>query len=302
MKQLSLAAHNYESSYGKLPYGTNRCTKVGPLVMLLPYIEQENLYRLIDPRVHAIQAKPATGADCQNPEGDWVNALWPTTFAASRHRVKTFECPSDDAYAINTGTSGTDRGGVYSNIEPTVTGITLWYYWASDLVGAGGLPGLTNYVPSAGTTGFNNYPSPVSATRQFYSARMGAFSGENQTTVPGITDGSSNTVLFAEYVGAHASANGGGAKVRVMAWMGAGGFPSYWSMTANPDRFSYGSKHTGIANVSFGDGSVRPLRKGNTIPGSAAEILNRTNTAWDTLQSLTGKGEGDVIKADVIGN
>src|SRR5262249_13738600 len=44
LKQIALAAHNYESSIGNLPgYDTQF---VSPLVLLLPYLEQNNQYQL----------------------------------------------------------------------------------------------------------------------------------------------------------------------------------------------------------------------------------------------------------------
>src|SRR3712207_3912350 len=61
MKQIALAAHNYESAYGKLQPGylgpmpggnapqtttaTIQC--IGVLPHLLPYVEQENVYRVM---------------------------------------------------------------------------------------------------------------------------------------------------------------------------------------------------------------------------------------------------------------
>src|SRR5262249_32183429 len=43
LKQIALAAHNYESANGHFPAGADRA-HVGPLVYMLPYMEQDNLY------------------------------------------------------------------------------------------------------------------------------------------------------------------------------------------------------------------------------------------------------------------
>src|SRR5262245_32041726 len=142
MKQIALAAHNYESAYGLLPYAKHRFSQSGPLVLLLPYIEQDNLFRQIDPRVY--QLVPSGGTNPIAPAADWLNAFFPATYALSRNRVKTFECPSDNPYALEISSSS----GVYARIA-LGTGVTLTYYTASSLVAAGGLPGLTNYVPIA---------------------------------------------------------------------------------------------------------------------------------------------------------
>src|SRR5581483_8626554 len=54
LKQIALACHNYESSYGALPYGKNRITFVGPLRLILPYLEQGNIYSQLDPNLMKI--------------------------------------------------------------------------------------------------------------------------------------------------------------------------------------------------------------------------------------------------------
>jgi prepilin-type N-terminal cleavage/methylation domain-containing protein len=299
LKQIALACANYEITTGQLPYGRNRITGNGPLPLLLPYLEQNNVYSQINRAVFNIQPARVTSGD------NWMDAFWPTTFAASRNRVKTFECPSDNLYTISTSPStSADTGGVYSRVVLDSATVLLYYYSAADLVATGGLPGLTNYIPSAGAIG--HYQGTVNtAARRFCAQREGVFVDELRVTMAMLTDGTSNTLLFGEYVGAFQNGDSG-PRIRVMSWMGAGGFPSYWSIVALSDtgygRFSFGSLHPGIVNFACADGSVRSLRKPNQLPQGDAEILNRQNAAWDTLQSLSGRGEGDVIKADVLGN
>src|SRR5262245_6541728 len=45
IKQIGLAAHNYESANGYLPPGTD-ANGIGCIVMLLPFMEQDNQFRL----------------------------------------------------------------------------------------------------------------------------------------------------------------------------------------------------------------------------------------------------------------
>jgi type II secretory pathway pseudopilin PulG len=47
LKQIALAAHNYESAHGNLPPGVND-KGFSTLVHLLPYIEQDNVYKKLD--------------------------------------------------------------------------------------------------------------------------------------------------------------------------------------------------------------------------------------------------------------
>src|SRR5579885_1549070 len=48
LKQLGLAVHNYESANGKLPPSMNN-RGFTSLVLMLPYIEQDAVYRLYEP-------------------------------------------------------------------------------------------------------------------------------------------------------------------------------------------------------------------------------------------------------------
>ena len=295
MKQIALAAHNFESANGHLPYGRVPTTNAGPLAQLLPFIEQDNIFKQINPNVFIIPSPVS-------PPADWVNAYWPTTFAASRNRVKTFECPADDPYSIQISTSA----GVYSRVTVT-TSVTLGFYTSQSLVDAGGLPGATNYVPICGTVGaWVGGSTANGSTGAFYAAHEGVFVDAKKNTLVKGTDGTSNTIYFAEYLGAFTGPGTSGGRIRYMSWMGAAGFPTYWSALSESDpgfvangRFGIGSKHTGqIINIAMGDGSVRGYRHRNPLPTSASEILNRRNVNWDILQRLSGKSDGDTNIAE----
>src|SRR5437588_5262189 len=107
LKQLGLACHNYESAYGRLPpgylgpipnereYGAdqNRMQHVGLFAYLLPYVEQENLYRQLRIDFNPRTLGPAWYTD-------------PVNWQAAQTRVKVFECPSDNV-ARDTVTQGT---------------------------------------------------------------------------------------------------------------------------------------------------------------------------------------------------
>ena len=104
-------------------------------------------------------------------------------------------------------------------------------------------------------------------------------------------------MLFGEYLGQFGSDGSGPHKI-IVAWMGATGFPDFFSMSEPQSYLSYGSRHTGVVNFVYADGSVHGIRKGFKAPGTQADILNRVNTTWDAFQRLAGKGEGDVLKND----
>jgi prepilin-type N-terminal cleavage/methylation domain-containing protein/prepilin-type processing-associated H-X9-DG protein len=286
LKQIALASANYESANNKLAYGRNRITRVGPLGLLLPYLEQANIYNQFNSSLFTSRPSSVTATDV------WYNTFFPDTYLASINRVKTFECPSDNLYDLDP----TSNGNVICYIINSNSGVSANIVSADQFIALAGFPGLTNYVPSAGCAGriTNGSSSTIQA---WYAAREGVFVDEVVNTIPGITDGTSNTMLFGENIG-QAGTNGSGPHSLVISWMGATGFPSYFSMRDPTIWNSYGSKHTGVVNFAYADGSVHALRKGYSVPPTVTEIMNRANPSWDALQSLAGKAEGDVLRND----
>lgn len=307
VKQLGLAAHNFESAMKKLPYGKHRWSHMGPLVQILPYIEQSNIHNQLNPLIYAVTpdsntVNPLSGA------ATGILAFWPTTFNTSRLRVPSFECPSDPSLYAASAAIATDVGS--GNITPTggatIRGAgSIGGYTSASLIAAGGLPGLTNYMPTAGTLGKYNITNTSSLSQPFYAVHDGPFAYEKGLSFGALTDGTSNTVLFAEMTGAFSLSGDAttpalGSRTWSVAWFAATSMPSYWSATRKPDLFSYSSFHTGIINVVLGDGAVRSLRSGNALPASAAEIANRTNTGWDAIQKACAKSDGVVLPDDVL--
>jgi len=286
LKQIALANANYESANGKYPYGRNRVSRCGPLGLLLPYMEQANIYNRIQSSVFAVQ--PSTVASGSNA---WINADFPNVYLASVNRVKAFECPSDNPYDVDPSRNGfvviwfinTNSGG-------NASGVSADQF-------AGTYPGMTNYMPSAGLGGHITNGS-ASTLQAWYAAREGVFVEEIVNTIPGITDGTSNTMIFGESLGQFVSGNGGQHSI-VTSWMGATGFPAYFSMAEPTNYLSYASNHTGIVNFAFADGSVHGIHKGFKAP-SGADTLIRAKASWDAFQSLAGKAEGDVLHNDVL--
>ncbi len=74
LKQITLAAHNYHDANGKLPPAQFSATSQSAASRLLPYLEQDNLFRLIRQDL---------------PHNDPLND------AARLQEVKQFRCPSD---------------------------------------------------------------------------------------------------------------------------------------------------------------------------------------------------------------
>jgi prepilin-type N-terminal cleavage/methylation domain-containing protein len=293
LKQIGLACANYESAAGKLPYGRNRVTGIGTLALLLPFMEQNNIYNLFNSSVFQIQPLPAPNV---LPGADWLMMNYPTNYNAARNRVKSFECPSDNVAGIDTGS-----GSIYTFLTLTSSNLILnGVYTTSSMVTAGGIPGLTNYMPCAGTLG---HVIGTGTAAAYNAAHEGVFVDEFPNKITSVTDGSSNTIFFGEYLGSFAGGGSSGAHETAFTWAGSNGFPTYFSITVPNTNQSFNSQHTGIANFAFGDGSVHPLTKGNTLPQQMSDMqTNGTLPTWETLQSLAGKSDGDVIVSGVIGN
>jgi prepilin-type N-terminal cleavage/methylation domain-containing protein/prepilin-type processing-associated H-X9-DG protein len=188
LKQLGLAVHNYHDSHGKfppasqVPYGQENTDSymtingpVGPnwAVLILPYIEQDNLYNLSNPGSYpGIPIIPGAGV----PAYASVNNSWR---AVRGYTVKTYLCPSDP----NNSTPYNDTSGN----GPPETG------WARG-----------NYAANAGFDDYDHVAEGV----DWVSHRKGSplfgvvsspvMAANYGTRIEAIGDGTSNTILFNE--------------------------------------------------------------------------------------------------------
>jgi prepilin-type N-terminal cleavage/methylation domain-containing protein/prepilin-type processing-associated H-X9-DG protein len=208
LKQIALAMHNYISSNEALPtfyviykmVGTqNTAPTFSPLARMLPYLELNPIYNAINFNVAArwgagngdiVGTMNMSTADCDS----WglINA------SATANQVNSFLCPSDTdlanlTYFIFTpgGTSQLVGRGNYP-----MNGGTNPFSFS----GAPAGNGLT-YVPTfAASTG----PGPFSACCEMPSGGgYGGLAGgnfEQPTTIATITDGTSNTAAFSEWI------------------------------------------------------------------------------------------------------
>lgn len=131
MKQLALATLNFEVTFRKLPLGkhgtasTNQTlaigTQAGVLVQILPYIEQENLFKEFKPELYTLNS---------NSGGvSWLNFDAPNTYSLARTKIKMFLCPSDDPYAVES--SGTNNVICFIDPRGGITGTVVSQFTAS---------------------------------------------------------------------------------------------------------------------------------------------------------------------------
>jgi prepilin-type N-terminal cleavage/methylation domain-containing protein/prepilin-type processing-associated H-X9-DG protein len=275
LKQLGLACHNYESTYGSFPPSVGwdgstlglgaswgpawkGATVLNWYFAVLPYVEQQNLYNFGNQVIgNNIVPTPLASA-----YGDQ------TSFVAQSPSV--FRCPSD-AFA---GRSPVQQG-------------TNYY-------------GLTSYGANSGT-GSAWYQG--SAEKQ-----DGVVYFNSKTRITAVTDGTSNTLLVGERtlddpgLQANATANEQNRMNSESALWRNNSLPPIGPIRVPVDQINfhvdptltgaarsqaftkrilnYSSDHTGGANFGFGDGSVRFLSNG----------LNLI-----TLQMLATRSGGEVL-------
>ncbi|MEZ6142385.1 MAG: DUF1559 domain-containing protein [Zavarzinella sp.] len=187
LKQLGVAVHNYESSYGVMP-SSGQCESTGSnttryhahstFVWLLPYIEQENVYRLFDVTSPvtvydanldgASDAVPAALLDRNSMGRAYNDPAAPNGWIAAQSKIKTFICPSSPL-GINARDPVTNLGSLdYMTIV------------ATDID--------TN--PASATYRMRNSADPT--------MKFDGMLTCGSRSISGVTDGSSNTILFVE--------------------------------------------------------------------------------------------------------
>jgi prepilin-type N-terminal cleavage/methylation domain-containing protein/prepilin-type processing-associated H-X9-DG protein len=298
MKQIGIACHAYHDSLGNLPPAvllnasvtdpTRWSQNFGPnwAVLILPYIEQGNLY---SPVSASIQAYPTTAT-----ESGWRSIVGT--------RIKTYLCPSDTGAEVAcTRASNTwARGNYGGNAGPGM----FWYTSrsASDaaILDSGGGKYGDNSPTFSGAGGYSGLQ---------YSGG-GVLVVNNGIRLTAITDGTSSTIMVDELrIGP--SANDlrgtwamGQCGASITAGNGRSDSPGpnispsgYDDVDGGDDRPDIGmgvcncgsnqvtpkSKHTGGVNTLFADGSIRFIRNG---------VDQRT---WFLLHS---RNDGQVITVD----
>ena len=292
MRQIALAAMNYESANGRFPPGLlsealrtqslkegfdsgedGEPQELGILVHLLPFIEANNVADLIEPTLNPDRfGNDGAG---EGFWGDYNEAGGRNTRFASLFKIPSFECPSDtlDVTSNSFLALGAASG---TNDEH---GIILTYFLRHTTVDAfGGQIGTTNYVGVSGAVGEITWPNSP------WAAFGGVFSNRSETTFSDISDGASNTFLFGEVTSKDVPWPTSGDSISY-SWMGNIILPmNFWSIDTNNQRkaLTFISNHNGIVNFSRADGSV----------SSIADSTDLT-----IMRSLSGMADGTVVPA-----
>jgi len=295
LKQLGLAAANFDSTNGTLPSG-----QVGPsmteqseigtgtggwfngpytgvLVPLLPYIEQDNLFKML--QMASVNADQ-NGLGYPNNHWFQFNATTPTSprypnvanYTAMRQaKIKSLACPSAPS------TDGKNIVLGFAHFTVTRVG-TYSGFWSDDYVGVEIYRpfGKTNYMGCAG-----------SGPRTVYA---GVFTNRSKNKLGAIMDGTSNTIAFGETVGTRWPSAGNGNANDYTHSIFSGSI--FVNQGLNHGEVSsirqFSSNHSQVVNFCFLDGSVRAMNSAGTQTANSAQR--------NTLFYLSGLQDGFVIQ------
>ncbi len=252
VKQIGLAFHNYESATKSFPInyamrGIPPFPNTGPgiansgrswMQMILPYIEQTNLYNNID---FTVGLQPKTSAPT-TPVGK--NRLVAATV------ITNFLCPSDDSNEGGTLLSRSDLNE--TNAPADRWAVTCYKACSGQNWGAGIFSPVLAVGKNAGSNDGLNRGDGVIASNQ---------TNVNPTTKIGhLSDGTSNTFIIGEAMPGWSQWNW---------WYNPNAVTATCAIPLNrvlkvpknigdwPNNYSFASRHTGGANFGLGDGSVR---------------------------------------------
>ncbi len=250
LKQLALAAHNFEQQNGRFPpgylgpipqaaYSSADCQYIGCLPYLLPFMEQSGIYDTMDTDKGSHGNISLFDISQKGDAGYGRTQAW----NAGRIHIGAFICPSDTPYEKSPPILITSfRDDNTAPLETVSVGDTDTTY--NDL-------GRTNYMGMAGYVGYVN-----NSDKDFY---RGVFYNRSKNGFRDMTDGSSNTLLFGEAMGGTLPATGNPRGQRSYAWLGVGVLCSGYGMSLESNEGQFSSNHGNMVNFSLADGSVHSL-------------------------------------------
>jgi len=155
LKQLGIALHSYHDANGTLPpayylgrgIGWNDETNIGPswTVLILPYIEQDNLIKPIATNIANYQQFSVANGTSGSNDQTWRNIR--------TNKIKTYSCPSESVEVLGNRAGGNwARGNYAANTGPDVPPNS-----------AGGASGAPMYGKQAGGVMCINWGSKIQA-------------------------------------------------------------------------------------------------------------------------------------------
>ncbi|WP_337173411.1 DUF1559 domain-containing protein [Paludisphaera sp.] len=312
LKQLGLATHNYESANGSFPMGDSNGRDItgsamrqnySAFVALLAYYEGGTIWNAFNQNL-TIWLGPNSTVTAAG-----MNTLW---------------CPSDDVTGLRAPNLGSDTQGWDDSYQPFTYSSyaqnmgTLAYRWNDAKLSQS--DGIFNHTGGStpGTPNSVSFPSTFPPVR-----------------IAGITDGTSNTILYGEHahsrlVPVNAADNARWTtNMYISGDWGDCGFSTFFppnffkdsrqaDQTLNPGapapKFPRGnnfsmtaaSNHSGGANFAFCDGSVRFIKNSVNSWNPAAQGASGSSGDWNyaptqqkgVFQALGTRAGGEIVGAD----
>lgn len=282
LKNIALAAHNFEDRAGRLPPGMD-IRHAGPLVRLLPELEQMNQYLIWSDDENYVYwwLNPQNRPPIQGPP--WIEFPFnrPKSYLfGAEARIPILNCPSNP---IDTKTAKTQLMTVTRGLagQEFTNGLpTDWNLYC----GAPGnkILGGTHYAGVAGDIYFHS---------QKY---RGIFTYNRPLQLTDIRDGLSNTLMFGEVAGGEVDFGTG--PLSTVPAFSIGGL---WLTDGlnegkdypDPTEFgshNFGSSHGDFIHFAFADGSVKPLKY----------ISMYNHDSFHVLLALGGTNDGEVVPTE----
>jgi prepilin-type N-terminal cleavage/methylation domain-containing protein len=338
LRQIAIACHNYHNDYNRLPPGflggrppgpggtmvrlgqwadaVTAGSRTGTLYQLLPYCEADNVKKMFT----GIPDDVASGGRTGSAEY-WYN-ISTANQAAAQAQIKLFYCPSDDL-RDSTPTSGVITAMHW--FHSWNAGDPANWFLAEPWAGYSPAPasgfwlslGRTNYVPCSGAAGIQ---AGATATSPFANYD-GCFANRSVLTLGQLTvmDGTSNTLFFGETLGGSGMGPRdyvipwiGGCVMAVGAGLGRGNAPNEdqvawgWDPNTRQNRggawWRYSARHAAGVQFSMGDGAIRTVRFGNTMPFTFTNAMTAAQLGDDfaLLCQMAGKRDGLTYSLDSI--
>mgnify|MGYP003390164453 CR=1 FL=1 len=267
LKQLGLAAMNFESNFKRFPQGYLGSPGTtggvfgapfqwtGLIPNLLPYMDTDALFKQIQASTAGAPSKVSV-LDVDYGQSPWWT--FNTAFAPAGQR-KAWElaqfklpnllCPTDDAGDAVPSTSVPVLLHQYG-AAGSGTGTVQWAWFAAP---SNNLWGRSNYAGCAGGLG------EVGAGNG-WAPYKGIFANKSKHKIGDVRDGTSNTLMLGEGRGGVTT---GSVRNHAWSWIGVGAVATAWGLPKGPNTaevYQFGGAHVGV-QFCMGDGSVRALSR-----------------------------------------
>lgn len=294
LRQLAIASHNYHADFNKLPPGSlqslnvattgypyTQCQNVGVICILLPYLEADNIFKLI------IDTGTPPGAVITTaPSGPFNFSLVSASYAwfyhtqnrlTSQAKIKVLQCPSDDVneqcafgVLLNTGhwSSQITTGWIYTSPTTPAGLATNNQFGRTNYQGVQGLV-TKGWGAAAGIPGMDRWTGVL----------------DNRSTLSlgqlTVQDGTSNTLLFGEGLGGNGT---GTPRNAAWSWIGCGNVNlatslgratinseanpttgaispgTFWGYGGGAGFGNFSARHAAGVQFAFGDGAVKTVK------------------------------------------